>query len=304
MKLSVGKDKLLLFLANSWPDILIFFMSEWLYEQAGRVARIKEDFWLDLVNHQILKPTRTYTANVNNLRQFWQLSPFIMDVFALYLDALTETALRLTGKPKLDPEEHAHLRDTVMTETFARLRKRIEEITPEEEHERFWLSIKTFGWMANDLPQLENAVRMILSSQLVLCWTAFETLCGDLARSADKACNGEKCILPPDQSFQSDRQLKQAYQKVFPDSNEIEEIVNDKSLRKLVIVRNVITHSAGVVDEKALNYAKQIAWEINWEVDKPLPLDGEIVRGLASPVIKLGVDLILATDRWLTVKLK
>lgn len=153
-------------------------MSEWFYEEAGRIARIEENFWQRLNNFELVKPTRAYTENVNYIRHFWQLPPFSIDIFSIFYDALTESAIRLTGEPKLDPKIHAHLREQVEKETRARLVAKLAELDPEEGHARFLRSLDAFSHLVADMPIVANAIRATLTTQLVLAWTAFEALSG------------------------------------------------------------------------------------------------------------------------------
>jgi hypothetical protein len=99
--------------------------------------------------------------------------------------------------------------------------------------------------------------------------------------------------------------MRQAYSSSFESRHqEIDRILSDKALDKLNAVRNLLLHQGGIVDEdKFLKVIQKIPWSIlGAEIGKPLPIDGEMVRDLISPVLQLGVDLILAVDEWVSPK--
>lgn len=280
-------------------------MSEWLYANAGQIPPISEDLWLDLANVDLAPPVRAFHSNIEQIRRFWELPPFIMEILSLNLNALTETAMQLTGKPRLNPEEAARLHDQIIRETKARVEEKVKAVGFEAATQyNFARAITAFSGLVNEVAEIDPGIRAVMSSQLVLVWTAFETLCGDLARTADRICNNP-LALSEDQSFQSLRKIRQAYSKLFADDAAIEGIVGHNALRRLNIIRNLFTHRAGVIDQKSIDHANDIGWDgLNGGLDKPVPLDGEVVRLLGSPAVTLGVELIRAVDRRTTARLK
>lgn len=272
-------------------------VSEWLYANAGQVAQVDEDLWLELGASELGRATRAFSSNLAQIRRFWEMPPYIMEILAINLHALTDTAITLTGRPSFSAEEGERLKSEIIRITKERADQKTKEAGSWKAATGydFSRSVKAFGELVNrELPEMGLAMRATLSAQILLYQTAVETLCADLARSADEVCSR---VLPDGQSFQSTKQIRKAFDLVFADDKIIERIIGDPSFRKLAIVRNVFAHAAGVVDQKAINYATEIGWDFPGELGQPFHLDGEKVRELSDPVIRLSVDLIRAVDK-------
>ena len=84
----------------------------------------------------------------------------------------------------------------------------------------------------------------------------------------------------------------------------IDEILADKSLDKLNLVRNLFLHKGGVIEEKFARGAKEIGWEYPGDFDKDFPLDGQLVSDLIHPVFDRAIQLVVAVDQWITHKPK
>jgi len=107
-------------------------------------------------------------------------------------------------------------------------------------------------------------------------------------------------ILKEKFSFQRLSGIREAYSAAFSrDSDRVDSALADTALDKLNLIRNVLLHNAGVVDRAFLDGANNLPWNTQTELDKPIPLNGEIVRDLINPVLQLGVDLIHAVDGWI-----
>lgn len=280
-------------------------MSEWLYANAGQIPPVPEELCPNLANVELATSVRAFDSNITQIRRFWELPPFIMEIFAINLHALTDTAMRLVGKPRFSAEEAARFHNQIIRKTKERVDTKVKAVGFEAatgyDFER---SIKAFGGLIDQVSEVDAGIRAVLSSQLVLAWTAFETLCGDMARAADRICN-TPLALPEDQSFQSLWTIRKAYRKLFIDDATIEKIIDNNALRRLNIIRNLFTHRAGIIDQRSIDNANEIGWDgLNGHIHKPVPLDGEVVRLLASPAVDLGVELIRAVDSWTTAQLK
>lgn len=276
-------------------------MTEWRYACAGSLPQPDNDLSLRLIDARITPAVRAFCGNARTVRQFWELPPYVLTVFAEASMTMLQAAATLTGgKLTPAPEQRDHFAANVLRDTQELLQSKIDAPNRQDQfNAQFISSIDGFTALIDNVPELTEAVRATLSAQLVLSWTAFETLCADLAQASDAACNPESPVLSIRDSFQTLHRLRDNYRRLFPDDSSIELVLADSSLRKLNIVRNVITHRAGVIDSKALTHAYEIGWDTNWTENQPLPIDGETVRTLVSPVLVAGVDLIHAVDRWL-----
>jgi hypothetical protein len=107
-------------------------------------------------------------------------------------------------------------------------------------------------------------------------------------------------LLKDEFRFDKLRGIRQAYAAAFSKrSSQIDAILADKALDRLNLIRNVILHKAGTVDQKFLDGAAAISWKIETEVGKPVPLDGQVVKDLVTPVFRLAWDLVFEVDEWI-----
>ena len=99
--------------------------------------------------------------------------------------------------------------------------------------------------------------------------------------------------------FSRIQDIREAYALAFDrDSAKIDEVLTDKTIDALHIVRNVIVHQAGLADERYMK-AKGNLKLPNAALGAPLLLDGEIVVNMISPVIDRSKKLLDAVDGWL-----
>jgi hypothetical protein len=102
-------------------------------------------------------------------------------------------------------------------------------------------------------------------------------------------------------SFQKFRSIRFWYKTAF--GKEIERFFRETEggyLRALSAVRNVILHKAGIADATYKNEEEKFPELNSVEENKPICLDGEIVRKLRNGAIAAGVELILYIDDALT----
>jgi hypothetical protein len=110
-------------------------------------------------------------------------------------------------------------------------------------------------------------------------------------------------ILKENFAFHKLSGVRLAYSAAFSKkSDEVDTALSNISLDKLNLVRNLLLHKSGIVDQKFLTGTKELNWTVEAEDRKTLRLDGEIVRELFSPVFQCGMDLILAVDGWVSEK--
>jgi hypothetical protein len=181
-----------------------------------------------------------------------------------------------------------------------------------------------------------KGVEALLSSFLIGSWSAYETMAGDLWEAALNAhpeglveLNGERGKKKPSQVplsqllkyrfdirgkmgsilrdqfvFGSLAEIRNAYLAAFDKRSArlVETAISDDSLDALHIVRNLLVHRAGVVDEEYLKLFISFKNIPIAEIDERIVLDGEAVVGLVNPVVQKGLSLIRAVDTWLQWK--
>jgi hypothetical protein len=137
----------------------------------------------------------------------------------------------------------------------------------------------------------------------------FEPRLSDFQRITGGSFNAAKVmgtLLKKEMKFQTLAGIRRAYSRAFSDKySAIDPAFSDRSLDKLNIVRNLISHRAGIVDNR---FAEQVAtvpdWKPEFEIGKSIELDGKKVQDLINPVFRLAVDLIRAVDEWIAPKSK
>lgn len=183
-------------------------------------------------------------------------------------------------------------------------------------------------------PELRRVYTSIMKSQIILAWSAFETLAGDLFKVARDnplvaeltgeplrivMLAEEKCLYPDqatrtaaeaklnanygrktDVKFAGLTNIRCAYSRGFQKAPLIDNALRDVSLDKLSQVRNCLVHSAGIADDKYLPKALLIPGMQTPSPNDAINIDGDISCALYNPVLKCGGDLIQAVDGWLT----
>ena len=89
-----------------------------------------------------------------------------------------------------------------------------------------------------------------------------------------------------------------AYEKVF--GNALPPIFRDENLRVLELVRNLISHRAGSIDEQFLREITPFKHPFGHLVaGEALKIDGPIVRDLCKTAVEKGQELAQFIDDWL-----
>ncbi len=98
--------------------------------------------------------------------------------------------------------------------------------------------------------------------------------------------------------------IRKAYSAAFSKRwGKIDAILADKALDKLNLVRNLLLHEGGIVEEaKFLRGAKEISWSPPGEIGKPFPIEGTLVKDLMRPVFQRCIELVLVVDEWINHK--
>jgi len=107
-------------------------------------------------------------------------------------------------------------------------------------------------------------------------------------------------------SFQRLSGIRAAYSRAFSkDYDEIDEILADHAFDKLNLVRNLLLHKAGIVDDTFIKSVESISRVIGGEkavqpeTEKPIVLTGQIVKELINPAFQCAERLIRTVDSWI-----
>jgi hypothetical protein len=178
----------------------------------------------------------------------------------------------------------------------------------------FWTVVKSH----------EPEIVSLMFTQLSGMWTAFETICADLWELAvnilpDKMASGpvgtwaeikqltggDLCgkvgtVLREKYKFDGLKNIIQAYRASFTEhADDIFQILTDENVIALSRVRHLIMREDGRVD---VEYEKHFVASNNLLPTAPrghrIPMNGEIVANLISPIADRGLKLIRAVDSW------
>ncbi|MGD9644171.1 MAG: hypothetical protein AB7U73_00565 [Pirellulales bacterium] len=172
----------------------------------------------------------------------------------------------------------------------------------------------------------------ILLAQITGMWTAFEYLAGDLWKGAVNAYPKTARPLIKKQfkftdtlfehvtggsydlhaglgtfladsdavTFDSLKSLKESYSIIHSDVIK-KKILPDPAIGALSLVRNVIAHKAGIADDEYLRRHRAVGAPFR-KLNRKLPITGKAVHELIAPVLAKAIELIDATDKWITTK--
>jgi hypothetical protein len=275
-------------------------MSEWLYAYAGQITPPDSKLWLKLLNPQLHVSTEAFCSSMERLRKFWELSPHMMEVTAANIKALHDFIFE-AGRTYQVPETREAFEKLMVGEITKRAEQKFKETGSLKEATGYDLErgIKAFDEFLKRTTTLDGAVRAVLESQITLSWTAFETLAEDLWNAA-LACHPGSATQKP--YFRRLESIRETYKGLSPTSNEINAVLANPDLRKLNLVRNVLIHKAGIVDQQFLDGAADIAWNSGDTLSQLIRIDGARVKELVNPVVRSGEELIRSVDRWITAK--
>jgi hypothetical protein len=182
------------------------------------------------------------------------------------------------------------------------------------------------------------AVEGLLSSMLLGTWTAFEALAGDLWESAVNA--HPDCVIPADPpgrkalrlgkrpqsksielwdvrdhgydlrgkvgtvlkgtaNFTNLAAMQEEYRSAFRNTR-VNKVLAHESIESLQLLRNNFVHKGGLADAEFVDRAKDHPDLHGFRENEPIPLDGEFVERMISPVIRCSLALIRVVDRWVT----
>ena len=180
-----------------------------------------------------------------------------------------------------------------------------------------------------------RAAESIISGVVTGVWTAFEAMSGDLWEAALNASPNVLAKLPGEKArgekdlgkqisvdrlaqhgfdlrgkmgtllrerfeFSSLDKIRIAYAAAFPAKHEIPILLCDeKALFRLSMVRNLIVHRAGVVDEEFAGKMRNDPELSKVAKGETLKLTGTLARELVDPVIECGTQLIRKVDEFL-----
>jgi hypothetical protein len=154
---------------------------------------------------------------------------------------------------------------------------------------------------------LYDSLHLLLESMIIQSWTAFEVLVDHLWRAAiakkpdllnSIPSNARRSI-----GFRSRSKIRFSYKETFrTDKRWIETILESHAIDSLALIRCVLVHSSGTIDDWFMRDSKDISEVESFRaigVGNKIALTGEMTRSLIDPVTVIGFELLQAVDDWL-----
>ncbi len=192
----------------------------------------------------------------------------------------------------VDPTDHEVHRPKVLEE-FDRLNSR----PMSAREEAAWDSlVDNFLAFASRETHTVPGLYAILSSQIVSAFTAFEALAKDLWFVAANASGAISPQQKEERRFDSIPNLKKSYKFAFPQARFVKTIFDDKEIKALAAVRNVIVHRSAVA-QQFLDSVKSHPHLLNISVGMRLPLNGVMSAYLTNVAVESARKLLLEIDK-------
>jgi len=179
--------------------------------------------------------------------------------------------------------------------------------SPESSIEVFNTACHNLEVFACELPRLHDSLHNVLKSALIQSWTAFEVLAEDLWKAAvSERPNLESALTEKEKramGFRSRRKIRLAYQFTFKHNDvAIRSALKPSALDVLVVVRNVIVHSSGKVDDFFKRDSAGLSELDHFgilPIGTAIAFDGVFVRSVIDCALPCGYALLKAIDDWL-----
>jgi hypothetical protein len=246
----------------------------------------------------------TFRSNIHlTALSITTLPAFIFWTAGEWISACTRAKTQIVGD---------NASDAVINSQFIKIHNRAQELmavsmrtTREQQVQRlvgFTTMFEQFAAQAG--PYAEVQVEILIKHIAIQSWTAFETLTEDLVMEAVGAYPSLFANVPKDKLvFASKDRIRVAYKVAFPiDNTSILKLTDDSAIDALALIRNLLIHSAGIVDQKFLTEAGKYQTMRKYrglKIGATFPLDGAIVRSLVDGIVDNGIELVKAVDGWI-----
>jgi hypothetical protein len=248
-----------------------------------------------------------FRANIERVNGLLMLPGYAFMSGGEWQVAVKTVAERYFGNDMPSDKEFAEKREEMATLANAARKNALSKRSPESAINTFYTACHNIEVFANDFPRLHEWLHDIFKSALIQSWTAFEVLAEDLWRGSITECPSLEAPLTKkeerEMGFRSRRKIRLAYQSTFKhDAAAIRSALEPFSIDVLAVVRNVIVHSSGNVDDFFKKDSAGLS-ELNhlrvFPTGTAIPFDGEFVRSIIDRAFPCGYALLKAVDEWL-----
>jgi len=160
-------------------------------------------------------------------------------------------------------------------------------------------------WSTTEL--LNDPLHALLQSIVIQAWSSLEVLIEDLCRYSIKLGSASLSVPTEKQwrslGFRSRNKFRATYDFVFPSDNaKIKNILRSQEIDSLALVRNVLVHKAGIIDDEFMKGSKfnpQLDYYRSLGEGAEILMTGYKMRSLVDPCMPLGYDLGNTVNSWL-----
>jgi len=222
--------------------------------------------------------------------------------------AVNEVAKRYFGKNMPSEQEFEEKREEIAALANAARKDVLSKRPAESSMNVFFTACHNIEVFAGDFPHLHAWLHDLFKSAIVQSWTAFEVLAEDLnsgAREKHAECFSADVRKGRQYTFRRLEAMCESFRRAFYDDVKINAVVGSKEIKALAVLRHLLVHKGGIVDQKFLNQCseKPVVTEFSeFGIGQEIKINGEIVRSLVDPCIRHGYELIQLVDDWMTAR--
>ena len=225
-------------------------------------------------------------------------------------------AKKILGTLNPSKEEFENNRE-VMNAAAATARQHALSIqTPESKVKALFSACHNIEVFSYEFIPLHDWLHSVLQSAVIQAWTAFEVLAEDLHSFTRQAYS--MYFRPEDYAskyyFQKRDKMRFSYERAFMNDSDIGAALGDRKIDELSLLRNLIVHNRGIVDEKfrqqcedAIQFVHSTPentillkeWS-NLPIQHEFMFDGLLVRSVLDGTQAAAYQLLSAVDKWVT----
>jgi hypothetical protein len=210
------------------------------------------------------------------------------------------------GKNIPSDQEFEEKREQIAAVANAARKAAISKQAPESSMNVFYTACHNIEAFAYEFPRLHEWLHDIFKSAIIQSWTAFEVLAEDLnrgAREKHSECFPHNVRTQKGYTFRGLEALCKSFNRAFCDDAKINTVVRSKEIKALAILRHLLVHKNGVVDQIFLDQCHQepLVNEFSmFGLGQAVSINGDMVRSLVDRCIEHGYELLRVADNWMT----
>lgn len=219
--------------------------------------------------------------------------------------AVKAVAERYFGKDMPSDEKFEEKRGEIAALANAARKSVLSKRTAQSSMNVFYTACYNIEVFAADFSRLHGWLHDIFKSAIIQSWTAFEVLAEDLncgAREKHSECFPPHVLTGKRYTFRRLEALCASFRRAFCDDAHINAVVRSKEVKALALLRHLLVHKGGLVDQQFLNQCSEdpVVNEFSmFGLNQEIKINGGMVRSLVDPCIRRGYELIQLVNDWI-----